>query len=310
MTRVLITCPYLQETIDRYRPLFAARRIEIALPPVEQRMRAGGLLNIIGEFDGIIAGDDELTAAVLERAVRLRVISRWGVGIDAIDLAAAAHRGIQVFNTPGVFADEVADIAMGYLILLARRLHVIDRLVRAGEWAKIRGVSLAGKTLGIIGVGSIGRALARRAAAAGITLLGTDIVPPPPEVLPATGLRLVALDELLRESDFVSLNCVLTPATRHLLGRAQFGMLKRGAYIVNTSRGALIDEEALVRALREGRIAGAALDVFEEEPLSPDSPLRAFEQCILGSHNSSNTHEAVLRTNELAIENLLKGLGS
>lgn len=309
MTRVLITCPYLQQTIDGYRPLFADCGIEVALPPVEQRMTAPRLMDLIDGFDGIIAGDDELTAAVLERADRLRVISKWGVGIDSIDLAAAARRGIQIFHTPGVFADEVADVAMGYLILLARRLHTIDRLVRAGEWAKIRGVSLAGKTLGIIGVGSIGQALARRAAAAGMLLLGTDIVTPSTDVLAATGLRLVALGELLRTADFISLNCVLTPATCGILGRAQFAMLKPGAYVVNTSRGALIDEEALVQALRDGWVAGAALDVFEEEPLPLDSPLRSFENCVLGSHNSSNTYEAVLRTNDLAISNLLKGLG-
>ena len=307
---VLITCPQLQQTINLYRALFAEHGIEIELPHVVQKLSESELLEIISRFDGVIAGDDELTARVLEKGKRLKVIAKWGVGVDAIDIEAAKRLGIRVYNTPDVFSDEVADVVMGYIILLARQLHKLDQSVRSGGWMKIQGVSLRGKVLGVIGVGSIGRAVVRRAIAAGMSVVGYDIASIPASFIRETGLRPVEFEELLQTADFISLNCSLTSSNWHMLGPREFDLMKTGEYIVNTSRGALIDEAALVKALREGKVAGAALDVFEEEPLSPNSPLRQFENCIFGTHNSSNTYEAVLRVNELAIRNLLEGLES
>ena len=310
--RVLITCPQLQQTIDEYRPFFAERKIEIEVPPVAQQLTEDELLQIIDRFDGVIAGDDPFTSRVLEKGRRLRVVARWGVGVDAVDLESARRLGIRISNTPDVFSDEVADVVMGYIILLARQLHKLDRSVRSGGWPKFRGVSLRGKSLGVIGIGSVGRAVVLRAVAAGMAPLGYDIVPPTPvasSFAAETGLRAVELEELLGTSDFISLNCNLTPANRHMLGRKQFSMMKHGVYIINAARGALMDERALVKALEEGRVAGAALDVFEEEPLPPHSPLRSIDNCIFGTHNASNrTQEAVQRVNELAIQNLLEGL--
>lgn len=307
--RVLITCPQLQRTIDHYRDLFAEQGIEIELPHVIQQLSESELLEIIDRYDGVIAGDDEFTARVLEKGRLLKIIVKWGIGMDAIDLEAAKRLGIRVVNTPGVFADEVADVVMGYIILLARQLHKLDQSVRTGGWAKIQGISLRGKTLGVIGVGSIGRAVVRRAIVAGMSVVGHDIAPVPTAFVQETGLCLVEFNELLRTSDFISFNCNLTPSNRHMLGPREFALMKRGVYIVNTARGALIDEAALVQALREGKVAGAALDVFENEPLPLESPLRQFDNCIFGTHNSSNTREAVMRVNELAIRNLLDGLG-
>lgn len=308
--RVLITCPHLQQTIEQYRGLFAERDIEIELPHVAQQLSESELLDIIDRFDGVIAGDDEFTANVLEKGGRLKVIAKWGIGVDAIDLEAAARLGIRVSNTPDVFADEVADVVMGYIILLARKLHLIDQSVREGGWTQIRGISLRDRTLGVIGVGSIGRAVIRRAQAAGMSLMGYDVAPIPTSFVEETGLSVVDLQKLLQTSDFISLNCNLTSANRHMLSKSEFALMQSGVYIINTSRGALIDEEALVQALREGKIAGAALDVFEQEPLPLDSPLREFDNCILGTHNSSNTSEAVMRVNEVSIRNLLDGLDS
>lgn len=173
---------------------------------------------------------------------------------------------------------------------------------------KVQGMSLRGKTLGVIGVGSIGQAVARRALAAGMSLLGSDVVPVPTSFIEKTGLQLVDLRKLLQAADFISLNCNLTQANRHMLGPREFSMMKTGVCIVNTARGPLIEEAALVQALQEGRVAGAALDVFEQEPLPADSPLRRLDNCIFGTHNSSNTTEAVMRVNEIAIRNLLEGL--
>lgn len=308
--RVLITCPQLQQTIDRYRPLLAEHDIEIEMPPVAQNLSETELLEIIDRFDGVIAGDDPFTARVLERGKNLKVLARWGVGVDAVDLDEAKRLGIRVLNTPDVFSDEVADVVMGYMIVLAHQLFQVDRSVRSGGWAKPQGITLRGKTLGVIGVGSIGREITRRAVAAGMSPLGCDIAPVHPEFVAETGLQLVDLEELLRSSDFISLNCNLTPENYHLLSYSQFAKMKSGVYIVNAARGPLIDEAALVQALNDGKVAGAALDVFEEEPLPLNSQLRRSDHCIFGTHNASNTFEAVMRVNDLAIRNLLDGLES
>ena len=307
--RVMISCLQLQQTIDRYRGLFAERATEIVLPPMAQHLGEAELLPIIDGFDGVIAGDDRFTAAVIRKgAPRLKVIAKWGVGIDAIDLDAAKQAGIPVYNTPDVFADEVADVVLGYLVLLARRLHELDRAVRQGSWTKIRGVSLRGRTLGVVGAGSIGRAVLRRGIALGMQVAAHDVVPVPEAFVAETGLRVLSLPELLAASDVVSLNCNLTAANRHMLGPRELAAMKPGAFLINTARGGLIDEAALIRALQTGPLAGAALDVFEQEPLPADSPLRALPNVIFGTHNGSNTEEAVLRVNEMAIRNLFRGL--
>lgn len=306
--RVLISCPQLQQDIERYRDLFTQHGIDIELPSIVQQLGESELLEIICRFDGVIAGDDEFTAKVLEKGKRLKVIAKWGVGMDAIDLDAARRLGIRILNTPNAFADEVADVVMGYIILLSRQLHKLNQSVCSGGWLKVRGTSLYGKTLGVIGTGSIGQAVIRRALAAGMSVIGYDVAPVPSSFIEETGLVPVNLKDLLQGSDFISLNCNLTPENRHMLGPNEFALMKNGVYIINTARGALIDEVYLAQALGEGKVAGAALDVFEEEPLPADSPLRQFHNCIFGTHNSSNTMEAVMRVNKIAISNLLDGL--
>jgi len=308
--KVLVSCPHLQRTIDNYRDLFSQNGVEIDLPEVDQNLSEADLIKIIDQYDGVIAGDDVFSEKVLLHASKLKVISKWGVGVDSIDLEAAKRLGITVSNTPNVFGDEVADLVIGYIILLSRKMHQIDRSVRNGLWkdAQIRGISLRGKTLGVIGVGSIGKAVVERAKALGMVTLGYDVYPIPESFMKQTGLKQVSLVELIKNADFISLNCNLTSENRHMLGRKEFAMMKSPVYIINTARGALIEEISLVQALTEGKVAGAALDVFEHEPLPDGSPLRQFENCIFGAHNSSNTYEAILRTNELAIKNLFTGL--
>jgi len=306
--RVLITCPQVQQAIERFRPLFAERGIDIELPHVVQQLSESRLLAIIDRFDGVIAGDDIFTERVLESGKNLKVVAKYGVGVDAIDLDAARRLGVRVSNTPDVFPDEVADVIIGYIILLARQLHKLDQSVRSGEWKKIQGVSLRGKTLGVVGVGSIGRAVVRRAVVAGIRVVGYDVAPVQTSFVEETGIGIVDVEELLGTSDFISLSCNLTPSNHHMLGARELDLMKAGVFIVNTARGALIEEPALVQALREGKVAGAALDVFEQEPLPSDSPLRQFDSCIFGTHNSSNTVEAAMRASELTIRNLLDGL--
>lgn len=308
--RVLITVPHLQRAADEHRRRLEERGIEIELPDVRQQLSEDELVRIIGRFDGVIAGDDPFSARVLANGERLQVISKWGVGTDNIDLNAARAKGILVTNTPGALGAEVADVVVGYLVLLARKLHHVDALVRAGEWAHVEGQSLSNKTLAVVGLGAIGRAVTQRAMALEMRVIGHDVSAKQAAGAAELGVRLTGFDDLLGEADFLSLNCNLTPENHHLIGAAELRRMKRTAFVINTSRGRLIDEAALADALVEDRIAGAALDVFEREPLPEDSPLRAVdrERCVFGSHNGSNTREAVRRVSELAIDNLLEGL--
>jgi D-3-phosphoglycerate dehydrogenase len=305
--RALISCPHLQRELPKFAETFRKRDIEVEAPPVQQQLSEDYLLANIERFEGVVAGDDPFTASVLRRARRLRVIAKWGVGMDNIDRDAAAALGISVVNTPGQLAGEVADVVIGYILMLARQLGRIDARVRAGEWAQIRGVSLGGKTLGIVGLGAAGRAVAKRARAMDMDVIACDPYVSREDAA-AAGVGLVALGELLSACDFLSLNCNLTDENHHLIGREQLARMRPGAYLVNTSRGPLVDEAALAEALASNRLAGAALDVFETEPLPASSPLRRLENVILGAHNCSNTAEAVARINEMAVSNLLAGL--
>jgi D-3-phosphoglycerate dehydrogenase len=307
--RVLVSCPQMQVEFPTYADAFKAAGIEAVLPAVRQQLTEDELLAIIDRFDGVIAGDDHFTAAVLERAHRLRILSKWGVGIDNIDLEAARRLEIAVTNTPGTFDDEVADVCVGYLVLLARGLHTIDTGVRSGAWTKIEGRSLGGLTLGIVGLGGIGRALAHRASAMQMRVVGCD--PDSAAVALATeaGVEALELPELIATADAISLNCPLTATNHHLLDEEAFAAMRPGVLIVNTARGPLVDEAALLGALDAGIVEGAALDVFETEPIRSDHVLAQHERVILGSHNASNTREAVARVSALAVANLMAGLG-
>lgn len=306
--QVLISCPLIHDDIDDYTETFEAHDIVADVPEVDQQLNEDELLDIIDQYDGVIAGDDQFTSAVLNRAKQLQVISKWGIGTDGIDSEAAAELGIKVYNTPGVFDDEVADVVIGYTIMLTRKLHQIDQAVSHGEWFCPRGTSLSGKTLGIVGVGSIGSTVARRAVALGMDVIGNDVRSFSDELVADTGIESVDKDQLFQQSDIVSLNCPLTPETQGLVDEEALEALGPKGYLINTARGKLVDQNALVEALAAEQIAGAALDVFEKEPLPPESPLTDFDNTILGSHNAQNTTEALKRTHERAIENLIDGL--
>jgi D-3-phosphoglycerate dehydrogenase len=305
---VLVTCPPMLASAADWISRFETLGIRVGLPDVVQQLSAAELIGLLSEFDGMIAGDDPLTEEVLRSAARLRVVSKWGIGIDSIDLGAAAALGIRVTNTPDTFGEEVADVAIGYLVMLARRLHLIDRSVRGGTWAKPQGVSLAGRTLGIVGLGSIGRAMARRGAAMGMRVIGHDVDAATGRRANGEGIEVVELEQLIGEADVISLHCPLTDQNRHMINEARLARMRPGSYLINTARGPLIDEAALVAALQSSKLAGAALEVFEEEPLPASSLLTGMENVILGSHNASNTAEAVARVNELAIDNVLRGM--
>jgi D-3-phosphoglycerate dehydrogenase len=294
--------------VEEFRPRLEAEGVEIITTDVRERLCEAELIPLVGTIDGAICGDDQFTARVLRAATRLKVISKWGTGIDSIDHEAAAQLGIRILNTPDAFTDPVADTTLGYVISFARQLHTMDRDVRRGLWVKPDTVSLRECTLGVVGVGHIGQAVVRRARAFGMRTLGVDPIPPPARFVAETGLELVSLRALLAEADFVSLHCDLNPTSFHLIGREELAHMRSTAYLINTARGAVIDEPALVSALGEGRIAGAALDVFEVEPLPADSPLRAFHHCLFAPHNSNSGRAARRRVHESTIANLLAAL--
>lgn len=306
--RVLISCPLLRDAIDGYAGRFADNNIEYDVANVEQQLTEGELLDVIDRYDGVIAGDDDFTQEVITNAAKLKVISKWGIGLDGIDIESAEEHGVAVYNTPGAFKDEVADVVIGYAIMLTRQLHQIDRAIRQGDWRCPRGTSLAGKTFGVIGVGNLGSTVARRAHALGMNVLGTDVQPLPDDLVAEIGIKRVNRHELFDRSDIVSLNCVLTEETHGMVGAEELNLLGEECYLINTARGELVDQDALLKALQEEIIAGAALDVFAHEPLYAADPLTDVESVILGSHNAQNTHEAVERVNERAVENLITGL--
>lgn len=307
MTRVAVTCIQLLRDLEALRGPLDARGWQITTPEIPgQHLEGEPLVAALQGCVGVIAGDDKFTPSVINALPDLRVISKWGIGVDGIDQQAADARGIRVTNTPGMFDDEVADVTMAYVVTLARDLVAIDRGIRAGAWPKPAGRSLSAMTLGVIGLGAIGRAVVRRAATAGMTILGVDPDPDSRQAAERDGANVCNIDELLERSDVISVNCPLNDETHHLLDRGAFDRMRDGAMVVNTGRGPVIDTTALVDALRSGRVRAAALDVLEEEPPRPDHPLRTFEQVVFGSHNASNTLEASARTHELAIENLIR----
>ncbi len=294
----------------RYRSVLEEADVELIVADVVERLEEDELLGYMGEVDGVICGDDRFSRRVLEAAVpRLKVISKWGTGIDSIDRTAAEELGVGVHNTPGAFTEPVADTVLGYVLEFARRLPWMDREMKAGGWSKHQGRALHECSLGVIGVGRIGKAVLRRAQAFGMTTYGNDIVAIDPGFLEEVPVQIVELEDLLAQSDFVSLNCDLNPTSHRILDRAALARVKPGAVVINTARGALIDEGALMEVLREGRIAGAALDVFENEPLPADNPLREMDQVLLAPHNANASPRAWERVHRNTVRNLLEGLG-
>jgi D-3-phosphoglycerate dehydrogenase len=309
MPTVLFSAPYMLPSIDRFRPVFERYGVSLIPVKVQERLCEEELLEYAGKIDGVLCGDDRFSAHVLEAyAPRLKVISKWGTGIDSIDQQAAARLGVQVCRTPNAFTLPVADSVLGYILSFARRLPWMDSLMKTGGWQKIPGRSLSECTLGVVGVGNIGKAVLRRARAFGMRLLGNDILPIAPDFILENGVEMVGLETLLGRSDFVSLNADLNPTSYHLINAHALALMKPGAVLINTARGPLVDEPALVEALQKGIIAGAGLDVYEVEPLPPGSPLLQMEQVMLAPHNANSSPAAWERVHWNTIRNLLEGL--
>jgi len=306
---ILISAPYLLPFLERFKPVFAHYHLNLIVPEVKERLSEEQLLNYAGQFDAAIRGDDRFTRRVIEACMpRLKVISKWGTGIDSIDREAATSLGVQVCNTPNAFTLPVSDSVMGYILAFARRQPWMDGLIKQGVWEKIPGRSLSECTLGVIGVGNIGKAVIRRARPFGMRLLGNDIVDIAPDFILENGLNMVSFKDLLQQSDFVSLNCDLNPTSYHIIKESTLNLMKSTAVLINTARGPLVDEMALIGALQRGQVAGAALDVFETEPLPLDSPLMKMQNVMLAPHNSNSSPASWERVHWSTIRNTLTAL--
>jgi D-3-phosphoglycerate dehydrogenase / 2-oxoglutarate reductase len=309
MFDILMTAPYMIPFLDRFLPVFTHYAINLITPVVNERLEEADVLKYAGMFDGTICGDDRYPRGVLEKcAPRLKVISKWGTGIDSIDKEACADLGIHLMNTPNAFTLPVADSILGYMLNFARQHAWMDRAVKSGTWKKIPGKSLSECTLGVIGIGNVGKAVLRRARAFGMSLLGNDIQPIARDFLIENQVKCVSLQELLESSDFVSINCDLNPTSFHLMNNKTLSYMKPTAVLINTARGPIVNESALIDALQNKKIAGAALDVFEEEPLPADSPLREMDNVLLAPHNSNSSPSAWENVHWNTIRNLLIGL--
>ncbi len=306
--KVLVSAPYMQPFIERFRPRFAQHNIEIIVPTVNERLEEEDLLQYAAEIDGAICGDDRFTERVLDAAPKLKVISKWGTGIDSIDQAACYARNIAVRNTPNAFTVPVSDSVMAYLLCFARQTPWMNAAMHRGEWKKIPGRALSECTLGVVGVGNIGKMVLQKAAAFGMTLLAHDIQPIDEPLLESTGARRATLEELLQQSDFVSINCDLNPTSHHLMNDETFQLMKIGSVLINTARGPIVKEAALINALQSGKLGGAALDVFEFEPLPLDSPLLAMENVLMAPHNSNSSPTSWEHVHENTIRNLVEEL--
>lgn len=306
--KVLVTAPYMLPVLDRFGDFFADNDIAVVAADVEERLEEEALLPLVGDIDGMVCGDDRITARVMGAAPNLKVIAKWGTGIDSIDSEAAAARGIRVCRTLDAFTEPVTDSVMGYVLCFARRLPWMDRQMKEGIWDKIPGRALNESTIGVVGVGATGSGVLRRARAFGAQLLGNDIRDIHPGHIRALDVEMVSLPELLERSNFVSLHCDLNPTSHHLMSEREFKMMNSSAVLLNLARGPVVDEKALIAALEAGEIAGAALDVFETEPLPADNPLRAMDNVMIAPHNSNSSPKAWERVHVSTLTQLLAGL--
>lgn len=307
---IIFSAPYMMTSVERFRKVLEGHYgIEMIVPEVKQKLTEDDILKYAGRFDGTICGDDVYSPRVIEAcSPRLKVISKWGTGIDAINKDACKKFGVMIGNTLNAFTIPVSETAVGYMLNFARALTVMDRTMHEGLWNKPAITTLSETTVGIIGAGNIGQAVARRIRPFGCRILMNDIVPIKPDFLIENHIEQVPLEQLLNESDFVTCHTDLNESSRHLINAKTLAMMKPTAYLINTSRGPVVDEAALAEALAAQKIAGAAMDVFETEPLPMDSPLRAMPNVYIAPHNCNFSPVACERVHWNTIRNLLIGL--
>jgi len=304
--RVLVTTTSFLDTPGAHHDLLQAQGFDMvtARGPLDENQ----MIRLLGEVDGIICGDDAITRRVIEKGLpKLKVISKYGIGVDRIDLEAARQVGVPVTFTPGVNEVTVAEHVFGLMISLARNIPQENRLVKEGQWKRMTGHELWGKVIGIIGLGRIGKQVAKRALGFEMKVLGCDPNWDDPFCQEHPVGRCVMAEEILTQADFVTLHMNLTPENRCLINRERLAIMKPSAYLINCARGGLVNTADLLEALRKGDIAGYAADVLDREPPEPDDPLirSGLENVILTPHIGSRTYESVARQATMAICNLV-----
>jgi D-3-phosphoglycerate dehydrogenase len=302
--RVLITAPRLLRDLASVDQLLQRQGWSVVTAVPRQAFAEDELIPLLAGVDACICGGDRFTARVFDAAPSLRAVQKWGTGIDAIDRDAAAERGVSVRNVPDAFTVPVADTTLAFILSLVRNTATLDRMMSLGGWEPIESRTLAECAVGIVGLGNIGQAVARRLRAFGCELFGADPVQPPVQFLDDTGLTLLPTDELLQRCDVVTLHCDLNPTSRHLIDGAALGRMREHAYLINTARGPVVDTSALVAALEGGMIAGGAFDVHEVEPLPSEHPLRSMPNVLLSPHLAQSSPRACSAVHRFVIESI------
>lgn len=305
MKKVLVTCPPMLGMFDEFIEPAKALGIELIAAKTTQVLSEEELMSLLPSYDGWIIGDDPATEQVFSagKSGQLKAAVKWGIGVDNVDFSACEKLGIPIINTPNMFGGEVADVGMSLMLALARQTHFIDREIRQNNaWPKPAGMSVSGKHIGVVGFGDIGESFVKRLSGFDVTATVYD-----PGVEGNKGYDFVERQPYpqgIEKCDFLVFTCALNQHNRHMLNGDVIAAMKPGSMVVNVARGPLIDEAALISALQSGHLYAAGLDVFEEEPLPPSSPLRDMPQCIFGSHNGSNTKEGVRRATYKALEEI------
>ncbi len=301
--KILITPRSFASFSDKPLKMFTERGYEIKRNNIGRPYKKEEMLKLVRDVDGIIIGIDELSAEIIEKANALKVISKYGIGLDNVDINMATNKKIIVTNTPAANIDAVADLAFGLILSLARRIPEADRKTKSGKWGKIIGKSVWEKTLGIIGLGNIGRQVVKRAKGFEMNILVFDIVKDK-KFAQKYGINYVNLEKLLQKSDYISIHIPLNDATRGMISYEELEKIKKDAFLINTSRGGIIDEEALYNALRNNKLRGAALDAYKDEPLQ-ETPLKELDNVIMTPHIGAYTEEAIDNMSIQAAQNLI-----
>ena len=298
--RLLVTPTSYGKNDSRLKTELEAQFGEVIYNPTGKPLTSDEVANLLPGIDGYIAGLDVIDSNALKKVDRLKVISRYGVGVDNVDLVAAREKGIVVTNTPGANSVSVAELALGLMLALARQIPEAVDAVHQGKWPRYAGISLEGKTIGILGLGAIGKQLARRLAGFDSKILAFD---PFADTTFASdhGIELTSLDHVVEQADFLSLHLPLSTETRKMVNDAFLNDMKKGSFIINTSRGEVIDEEALLKALQSGHIKGAGLDALTVEPPDPGNPLLTLPQVIATPHLGAQTDGATSNMGWLAM---------
>lgn len=304
--KVLITPRSFEHIKDKFLELLKDAEIEVVMNPYGRVIKEDEMVELIKDMDGIIVGIDPITKRVIDNASKLKVISKYGVGVDNIDLESAKERNIVVTNTPNANSNAVAELTVGLIISVLRNIPLSDRRVREKKWDRFIGYELYGKTLGVIGTGSIGKRVIKLLRGFDLNILCYDKFPDY-EWAEKENVKYVNFDELLKRSDIITIHIPLTEETRHLISERELSLMKKTAIIINTSRGGIINERDLYKFLKEGKIYGAGLDVLEDEP-PQNSPLIELDNVVITSHIGSHTQESIENMAFMAIDNLISVL--